>query len=248
MAERVEHLRGGLDKLNEATSEVDKLSKSATEQRALLTQKQEEADVAMEQIQKSMERAVERKGEVEMLQKKLGKEEVQMTERKGGVEEELSKIAPVLEAAKAAVGGIKSDNLNEIRSLKMPPEAIRDVLEGVLRIMGNYDTSGISMKRFTPAGMGKSAFMMRPSRWRLSLSIRAKPRLGMNGNGCAGSMASGVSTGMMPSTNLRSHERSRGVNSSGATTAIPSPRSSLTRLLQQACWACIRRPTSWWIA
>ena len=83
-----------------------------------------------------------------MLQKKLSTEEVQMTERKGGVEEELSKIAPVLEAAKAAVGGIKSDNLNEIRSLKMPPEAIRDVLEGVLRIMGNYDTSWISMKRF----------------------------------------------------------------------------------------------------
>ena len=127
---------------------MDKLSRSANEQRALLTQKQQEADVAMEQIQKSMERAVERKGEVEMLQKKLGKEEVQMQERKGGVEEELSKIAPVLEAAKAAVGGIKSDNLNEIRSLKMPPEAIRDVLEGVLRIMGNYDTSWISMKRF----------------------------------------------------------------------------------------------------
>ena len=62
--------------------------------------------------------------------------------------QELSKIAPVLEAARAAVGGIKSDNLNEIRSLKMPPEAIRDVLEGVLRIMGNYDTSWISMKRF----------------------------------------------------------------------------------------------------
>ena len=49
-----------------------------------------------------------------MLQKKLSTEEVQMTERKGGVEEELSKIAPVLEAAKAAVGGIKSDNLNEM--------------------------------------------------------------------------------------------------------------------------------------
>ena len=46
------------------------------------------------------------------------------------------------------MGGIKSDNLNEIRSLKMPPEPIRDVLEGVLRIMGNFDTSWISMKRF----------------------------------------------------------------------------------------------------
>ena len=64
------------------------------------------------------------------------------------VEKELAEVQPVLEAARAAVGGIKSDNLNEIKSLKMPPEPIRDVLEGVLRIMGNYDTSWISMKRF----------------------------------------------------------------------------------------------------
>ena len=45
------------------------------------------------------------------------------------MESELSQIAPILEEARRAVGGIKKDNLNEIRSLKMPPEAIRDVLE-----------------------------------------------------------------------------------------------------------------------
>ena len=43
----------------------------------------------------------------------------------------------MLEEAKAAVGNIKKDNLNEIRSLKLPPEPIRDVLEGVLRLMNN---------------------------------------------------------------------------------------------------------------
>lgn len=148
LSKRVEHLRGGLDKLVEAGTEVDKLSKTAVEQRALLTTKQQEADKAMEQIQKSMERAVERRNEVEHLQKKLGKEEIEMTERKAQVEAELSGIQPVLEAARKAVGGIKSDNLNEIRMLKMPPEAIRDVMEGVLRVMGNFDTSWISMKRF----------------------------------------------------------------------------------------------------
>ena len=148
LSTRIDHLRGGLTKLNEAATEVDKLQKTATEQRALLTTKQQEADRAMEQIQKSMERAVERRGEVEHLQKKLATEEAEMTQRKAGVEAELSKIAPVLEAARAAVGNIKSDNLNEIRMLKMPPEAIRDVLEGVLRVMGNFDTSWISMKRF----------------------------------------------------------------------------------------------------
>ena len=180
LSERVEHLNGGLSKLREATAEVDKLSKTANEQRAMLTVKQEEADRAMENIQKAMEAAVSNRSEVETLQKKLATEEVKMADRKKPsrdptshtphsphltphippyvqvkmadrkkqVEKELAEVQPVLEAARAAVGGIKSDNLNEIKSLKMPPEPIRDVLEGVLRIMGNFDTSWISMKRF----------------------------------------------------------------------------------------------------
>ena len=35
----------------------------------------------------------------------------------------------------------------------MPPEPISDVLQGVLRIMGNYDASWGSMKKFL-AGAG----------------------------------------------------------------------------------------------
>ena len=54
----------------------------------------------------------------------------------------------MLDAAKSAVGSINTANLAEIKSLKMPPEPIRDVLEGVLRLMGNMDTSWISMKKF----------------------------------------------------------------------------------------------------
>ena len=148
ISDRVDHLRGGLSKLEEAEQEVARLTKTANEQRALLTAKQEEADRAMEQIQKSMEGTVEKRREVEHLQGKLGKEEVVMQEKKAAIEEELVGIQPVLDAARQAVGGIKKDNLNEIRSLKMPPEQIRDVLEGVLKIMGNFDTTWISMKRF----------------------------------------------------------------------------------------------------
>ena len=71
-----------------------------------------------------------------------------MEERKAEVDDQLKDCMPVLESAKMAVSGIKKDNLNEIRSLKLPPEPIRDVLEGVLRLMNNQDTSWISMKRF----------------------------------------------------------------------------------------------------
>ena len=86
LSERVEHLNGGLSKLREATAEVDKLSKTANEQRAMLTVKQEEADRAMENIQKAMEAAVSNRSEVETLQKKLATEEVKMADRKKQVE------------------------------------------------------------------------------------------------------------------------------------------------------------------
>lgn len=60
----------------------------------------------------------------------------------------MEQIEPILQAAKSAVGGIRSDALSEIRSLRAPPEVIRDILEGVLRLMGVNDTSWISMKTF----------------------------------------------------------------------------------------------------
>jgi len=85
---------------------------------------------------------------VEALQVKLGTEEVDLNQRKGGIEEELSDIQPLIDAACKAVGQIKSDNLTEIKSLKMPPDAIRDVLEGVLILMGQTDTSWSSMRKF----------------------------------------------------------------------------------------------------
>lgn len=53
-----------------------------------------------------------------------------------------------MQAARAAVGDIKPESLSEIRSLRAPPDTIRDILEGVLRLMGIQDTSWNSMKIF----------------------------------------------------------------------------------------------------
>ncbi len=64
------------------------------------------------------------------------------------IEEELSEIQPVLDQAKAAVGGIRSDQLAEIRSLATPPEPVQDVLGAVLTLLGERDTSWSAMKKF----------------------------------------------------------------------------------------------------
>ena len=54
---------------------------------------------------------------------------------------------------------------------------------------------GSRMKRSILLGMRMSAFIGRPSLTRASCNAMVKPRLEMNGNGCAGSMASGVNSG-----------------------------------------------------
>ena len=51
-------------------------------------------------------------------------------------------------AAQQAVGNIDVGKLREVRNLRAPPETIRDILEGVLKLMGNQDTSWTSMKSF----------------------------------------------------------------------------------------------------
>ena len=78
----------------------------------------------------------------------MSEKEKATLERKEQIEEELSSITPILEQAKSAVGQIKSEHLNEIRSLKMPPEAIADVLGAVLKLLGIHDVSWLSMKKF----------------------------------------------------------------------------------------------------
>ncbi len=39
------------------------------------------------------------------------------------------------------MGKLSSKDINEIRSYMMPPDAVADVLQGVLRLMGQDDTS-----------------------------------------------------------------------------------------------------------
>mmetsp|Transcript_17017 Transcript_17017/g.54247 ORF Transcript_17017/g.54247 Transcript_17017/m.54247 type:complete len:3325 (+) Transcript_17017:156-10130(+) len=141
-------LQSGLNKLQEAATAVDGLSREASSQRVLLEEKQAQAEQALSQITAAMAQAGTSKTEVEALQIKLSEEEGVLTQRKTGIEDELREVEPMLEAARKAVGQIKSDNINEIRSLKMPPDAIRDVLEGVLKLMGQSDTSWSNMRAF----------------------------------------------------------------------------------------------------
>ena len=95
-----------------------------------------------------VQNASTQKSEMEQLSKKVSEEREKLEIRKSKIDKELAEIEPMVQEAKAAVGNIKNETLGEIRALRAPPDTIRDILEGVLRVMGNPDTSWLAMKRF----------------------------------------------------------------------------------------------------
>ncbi|XP_017286523.1 cytoplasmic dynein 2 heavy chain 1 isoform X3 [Kryptolebias marmoratus] len=145
---RQQHLQAGVSKLNEAKTLVDDLKKRAAEQSALLKTKQQEADAALQEITTSMQNASDQKTEMEKIKEKMAQEMSKIEERKANIDHELKEVQPLVDEAKRAVGNIKPEALSEIRSLRMPPDVIRDILEGVLRLMGIFDTTWVSMKSF----------------------------------------------------------------------------------------------------
>ncbi len=145
--ERQKHLKNGVSKLNDAKNVVNELEKKAKVQREKLAQKQSEADRALNEITRSMQGAGEQKIEMEDLKVKIEKENKNLAKRKEEIEEELKEVQPLVDEAKRAVGSIKAETLSEIRALRAPPDAVRDILEGVLRLMGILDTSWASIKK-----------------------------------------------------------------------------------------------------
>lgn len=145
---RKSYLEGGVVKLKSSFEYVDALSVSAQSQRHELVHKQNQADLALGEITKSLVCAAEQKKEIERISVQLGIEEEALLGQKEKIELELGDVEPLLRAAQASVGEIRSESLSEIRSLRAPPTAVRDVLEGVLRLMGILDVSWNSMKVF----------------------------------------------------------------------------------------------------
>ncbi|XP_073518216.1 cytoplasmic dynein 2 heavy chain 1 isoform X2 [Phyllobates terribilis] len=148
LTKKQKHLQAGVSKLNEAKSLVDELKRKAGEQSLLLQTKQAEADAALQEITTSMQNASDQKTEMEKIKHRIAEESAKIEERKRKIDDELKDVQPLVDEAKQAVGNIKPESLSEIRSLRMPPDIIRDILEGVLRLMGTFDTSWVSMKSF----------------------------------------------------------------------------------------------------
>jgi dynein heavy chain 2 len=127
---------------------VSNLKKEAAIKEKELAEKQEAANNALQMITDTMKNANSQKVEMQDLKSNVMTEERDIAEKKKLIDAELKEIEPLIEEAKKAIGSIKNETLTEIRSLRMPPEVIRDILEATLILMGIQDTSWNSMKSF----------------------------------------------------------------------------------------------------
>ena len=146
--EKLQSLEAGISRLREAGDRVAKLEEEADKQRQELEIEKGRANAALEQITATMRGATGQRGEMTTLKAETERESAELARRKVDIERELGKVEPLVEQAAQAVAGIGTDALSEVRSLRAPPAPVRDVLEGVLRLMGIRDTSWNSMKTF----------------------------------------------------------------------------------------------------
>lgn len=155
----------GVEKLAEAHKVVATLKQNASQQEEALANKRKLAKEALEMISITMKNANDQKSDLLELKKRTQENSEKLMVRKKAIEQELQEVKPILKEASAAVGQIKSEALSEIRSLRAPPEIIRDILEGVLRLMGIRDTSWNSMKSFlAKRGIKEDIRLLDPAR------------------------------------------------------------------------------------
>ncbi|XP_047023303.1 cytoplasmic dynein 2 heavy chain 1 [Helicoverpa zea] len=148
LVQRHSMLSAGVEALRRARTDVSRLQAEAATQEVALREKQAAAAHALQQISATVRANTDHKDEMHTLKRNIEIENEKLQAQKKEIEAELAAVEPIIAAARSAVGDIRPESLSEVRSLRAPPEVVRDVLEGVLRLMGIADTSWHSMKNF----------------------------------------------------------------------------------------------------
>ncbi|KAK8882498.1 Cytoplasmic dynein 2 heavy chain 1 [Tritrichomonas musculus] len=147
MNERKKHLDIGLSKLNEAAKTVDTLSAEIGAKKENLKVKEKNAQEAMERIQKAVKECSAQQAKIETITKNLSEEEKKLQVEQSKIEKELSSIQPEIDEAIRLVGQIRRDQLAEVRGFAKPPPAIADVMQGVLLMLGEEDSTWPGIKK-----------------------------------------------------------------------------------------------------
>ncbi|XP_077015711.1 dynein axonemal heavy chain 10 isoform X3 [Tamandua tetradactyla] len=129
-------LEGGLDKLKEATIQLDELNQKLAEQKIVLAEKSAACEALLEEIATNTAIAEEKKKLAEEKALEIEEQNKIIAVEKAEAETALAEVMPILEAAKLELQKLDKSDVTEIRSFAKPPKQVQIVCECILIMKG----------------------------------------------------------------------------------------------------------------
>nr|XP_061803884.1 dynein axonemal heavy chain 10-like [Nerophis lumbriciformis] len=126
------HLEGGLDKLKEATIQLDELNIKLAEQKVVLAEKSTACETMLLEIASNTTVAEEKKTLAEDKATEIEEQNKVIAVEKAEAETSLAEALPALEAARIALQDLDKSDVTEIRSFAKPPKQVQVVCECIL--------------------------------------------------------------------------------------------------------------------
>jgi dynein heavy chain 1 len=141
------HIRTGLQKILETQDQVGSLRIEMVSKAEVLGIKDTESNQKLSQMVELQNEAEQRKVVAEQLTLELQTQNEEIRIRRESVEQELSEAEPSLLAAKQSVQNIRKAQLDEVRALARPPNAVRLTMEMVSLMIGEKNLEWIEIRK-----------------------------------------------------------------------------------------------------
>ncbi|KAK1328247.1 hypothetical protein QTO34_011819 [Cnephaeus nilssonii] len=129
-------LEGGLDKLKEASIQLDELNRKLAEQKIVLAEKSTACEALLDEIVTNTAIAEEKKKLAEEKAMDIEEQNKIIAVEKAEAETALAEVMPILEAAKLELQKLDKSDVTEIRSFAKPPKQVQTVCECILIMKG----------------------------------------------------------------------------------------------------------------
>jgi dynein heavy chain, axonemal len=120
-------LEGGLQKLIEAASAVDRMRVVLTEKKVVVDDKTEKVQALIATIQEKTAIANESQEQASIKQKYAEEQSIIIKKQKGEADEALMEALPAVEAAEAALNNLDKNDLTELKAFTNPPPAVKSL-------------------------------------------------------------------------------------------------------------------------
>ena len=154
-----DRLAGGVNKIAEATVQLDALNAQLEVQKVTLKESTDSCAIMLEQITKSTSEATEKSKIAEAKGIELAAQAEDITIQKKVAEDGLAVALPALEDARDALKNLQKADVTEVRSFAQPPPAVQTVCECILMMKASKDISWKAAKGMMSAGDFLSSLM-----------------------------------------------------------------------------------------